>query len=164
MTKYIHILMARIAFDTSGIFNLATVQIGLLLQTTQGQIYESTITFAPNREESIFDPAGYYGVTIPKNGEFVISALHVKVTNFNITSVSNPHLGLQIDSALIKRTTTTGELLARFTANYPEYTNPVIDGVCEFYCDNIIEGPKIALDGGYIKLSNTGTIRLHIMN
>ena len=157
-------LQLFITNDTSGIFNLATVQIGLLLQTTQGQIYEPTITFAPNREESIFDPAGYYGVTIPKNGEFVISALHVKVTNFNITSVSNPHLGLQIDSALIKRTTTTGELLARFTANYPEYTNPVIDGVCEFYCDNIIEGPKIALDGGYIKLSNTGTIRLHIMN
>ena len=157
-------LQLFITNDTSGIFNLATVQIGLLLQTTQGQIYEPTITFAPNREEIIFDPAGYYGVTIPKNGEFVISALHVKVTNFNITSVSNPHLGLQIDSALIKRTTTTGELLARFTANPTEYTNPVIDGVCEFYCDNIIEGPKIALDGGYIKLSNTGTIRLHIMN
>ena len=157
-------LQLFITNDTSGIFNLAVVEIGLLLQTTQGQIYEPTITFGPNREEIIFDPAGYEGVNIPKNSELVISALHVKVTSFSITSVSNPHLGLQIDSALIKRTTTTGELLARFTANYPEYTNPVIDGVCEFYCDNLNEGPKFALTDGYNKLSNTGTIRLHIMN
>ena len=150
--------------ETSGLFNSAQVQIGLLLQTTQGQTYEPTLTFAPNSTEMFFDPVGYYGVNIPKNIELVILALHVKVSYFNITSVSNPSVGLQIDSALINRTTTTGERLARFTANYPEYTNRVIAGVCEFDCYNIDEGPQFALtDGDSTILSNTGTIRLHIM-
>ena len=171
-TNYVYMTIANtnhlrlfITNETSGTFNLATVEIGLLLQTTQGQIYEPTLIFSPNRAETFFDPANYDGVNIPKNSELVILALHVKVGNFSITSVSNPHLGLQIDSALINRTTTTGELLARFTANYSEYTNPVVGGVCEFECNNINEGPRFALtDGDDTILSSTGTIRLRIMN
>ena len=171
-TNYVYMTIANtnhlrlfITNETSGIFNIATVEIGLLLQTTQGQIYEPTLTFSPNREGTFFDPAGYKGVQIPKNSELVILALHVNVNSFSITSVSNPHLGLQIDSALINRTTTTGELLARFTANYSEYTNPVVGGVCEFECNNINAGPRFALtDGEYTILSSTGTITLHIMN